>query len=244
MTWAWRWTLVGAGLVAVGTPLAGQQRDARRELAERGAPAAFVEAVMVQVEAATRDGLPAGPVIDKALEGWAKRVPSPRVQAALDQLRGRLAAGRDAVRAAGLTPPPDPVVAGAAEALARGLTVAEVHGLIARAPGPDAAAAGLMVAASLHAQGLDHAASVRAVEDAYARALDPAQLYELPSVVAGLAGQGMQMGELGQRIMQGGGLPLPPMAGGVGQGSGRPGQVPPGPGANQGQGSGRQQKRQ
>jgi hypothetical protein len=36
------------------------------------------------------------------------------------------------------------------------------------------------------------------------------------------------MADLARRIMQGGGLPLPPMAGGVGQGGGRPGQVPPG----------------
>jgi len=240
----WYAALPAAAVVAAASPLAAQERDPGRELAARGAPAAFVNAVAAQVDAAGRAGLPVGPVMDKALEGWAKRVAAPRVMAALDQLRARLAAGRDAVHAAGMTQPPDAVVAGAAEALARGIGPDEVRVLVTRAPGADAAAAGLMVAASLHAQGLDRAASVRAVEDAYARALDPAQLYELPSVVAGLAGQGMRMGDLAQRIMQGGGLPLPPMAGGVNQGSGRPGQVPPGPGDNRSQGSGRQQKRQ
>jgi hypothetical protein len=160
--------------------------------------------------------------------------------AALEQLRARLAAGRETVRAAGMAEPADAVVAGAAEALARGLTPEEVRALVAHAPGADGAAAGLMVAASLHAQGLDHAASVRAVEDAYRQALDPAQLYELPSVVAGLASQGMQMGDLARRILQGGGLPLPPMAGAGGQGSGRPGVVPPGPPEDRG--AGKQQR--
>ena len=237
-----RWGMMVAGMVAIARPAPAQERDVRAELTARAAPPAFVEVIAEQVSAARAARLPAGPMIDKALEGWAKRVAAPRVVVALEQLRSRLEAGRAAAIAAGAAEPTEAVIAGAAEALARGLTPDDVRALVSHAPGPEAAAAGLMVAASLHAQGLDHAASVRAVEEAYGRAIDPAQLYELPSVVAGLAGQGMQMGDLARRIMQGGGLPLPPMAGGAGQGAGRPGQVPPGPGANQG--SGRQQRRQ
>jgi hypothetical protein len=237
-----QWCLVVVGSAVLASPLAAQDRDYRAELGGRGAPAAFVNAVAVQVEAAQAAGVPTGPVIDKAFEGWAKRVPEQRVVTALEQVRMRLVSGRALSVAAGYAPPPEAMVAGAGEALARGLTQDDVRALIAGAPGPEAAAAGLTVAASMHAQGLERAAAVRAVQDAYGRDLDPARLFELPSVVADLTGHGMQMGDLARRIMQGGGLPLPPMAG-TGQGAGRPGQVPPGPGGQQ-QGTGKQQRRQ
>jgi len=231
-----RWAVLLATAVAVAPSLLAQERDVRAELAARGAPPEFVNVVAERIAAARAARMPAGPLLDKALEGWAKHVPAQRVALALEQLRARLETGRGVVVAAGMLEPTDAVVAGAAEALARGLTPEEVRELVSRAPGPEAAGAGLMVAASLHAQGLEHAASVRAVVEAYGTDLDPARLYELPSVVAGLAGQGMRMSDLARRIMQGGGLPLPPMAGGVGQSNARPGAVPIGPGANQGVG--------
>jgi hypothetical protein len=214
-------------LVLAGVPLAAQERDVRQELAQRGAPPAFVDAVMVQVAAAREAGLPPGPVADKALEGWAKHVPADRVASALAQVRARLEEGRGALRAAGVGAPGDAAVVGAAEALGRGLTREDVGELAGAAPDPEAMGAGLTVAASLHAQGLDRRAAVRAVRDAYAHGDGPAQLYELPSAVADLTGRGVPVGDVARRIMEGGGLPLPPMAG-QGQGAGRPGTVPPG----------------
>jgi hypothetical protein len=216
-------------VMAVALPLTAQERDVRQELAQRGAPPAFVEAVMAQVTAARQAGLPVGPVADKALEGWAKRVPAERVETALAQVRTRLAAGQDALRAADRPAPADAAVVGAAEALSRGLTPEDVAELVGAAPDPEAMSAGLTVAASLRAQGLDRRAAVRAVRDAYARGVGAAQLYELPSAVADLTGRGVPVGDVARRIMEGGGLPLPAMAGeGQGQGAGRPGNLPPG----------------
>lgn len=241
MTARW-WWLGMASAVALWRPAMAQERDLRAELGARGAPATYVASVMAEVEAARADGLPTGPMADKALEGWSKRVAEPRVVAALVQMRSRLGAGRELLVRLGQVPPSDPLVTGAAEALGRGLSGEEVGLVVQGAPGVDAAAAGLMVAAALHAQGLDRAAAVRAVRDAYAHGTDPAQLFELPSALADLTAHGMAMGDVARRIMQGGGLPLPPMAG-SGQGAGRPAQVPPTPGGPQ-QGTGRQQRRQ
>lgn len=235
------WSVVVAIGVGAGSPLVAQERDVRRELGERGAPPAFVEPVAAQVDATRAVGLPEGPVIDKALEGWAKRVQVQRVVMALEQVRTRLDAGRQALVAAGQSTPPAPMVIGAAEALARGLDAEDVRSLAADAPDPEAGAAGLMVAASLCAQGLDRPAAVHAVRDGFRRGLDAAQLYELPSAVAGLTGRGMALTDVARRIMEGGGLPLPPTAGAGGQAGGRPGGVPPGPGGQQGQGSKRRQ---
>ena len=223
---AWWWVCVAATVVGA-VPLAAQEPDVRRALTQRGAPPEFVEAVLAQVAAAREAGLPVGPVADKALEGWAKHVATPRVAAALAQVRSRLADGRDALVAAGQTAPSDAAVAGAADALAQGLTPEDVGVLVTTAPDRETANAGLTVAASLRAQGLERRAAVRAVRDALAQGVSAADLYELPSAVADLTSRGMAAADLARRIMEGGGLPLPPMAG-QGRGTGRPGNLPPG----------------
>jgi hypothetical protein len=214
---------------------AAQARDVRAELAARGAPADFIERVGAAVDATRAQGLPPEPLIDKALEGWAKRgrVPEERVLAVLDQVRQRLAEGRAATLRAGMADPPGAVVAASAEALSRGMTPDDVRDLVATASDADQAAAGLTVAASLCAQGLDRGAAVRAVQDAYRRHAGVGGLFELPSAVAGMTGRGVPMADVARRIMQGGGLPLP--AAGQGAGQGRPGTVPPGRG-NKGSG--------
>jgi hypothetical protein len=231
------WSIaVVAGLIGVLAPAsAAQERDVRAELTQRGAPAAFADAMAHQVALAREADLPAGPVVDKALEGWAKHVPAPRVVMALEQVRERLEAGRRAAIAAGLARPPDAVVAGAAEALARGLGAEDIGRVVTAAWEPEAAGAGLTVAASLHAQGLERRAAVQAVVAAYGRTDSPAQLFELPSALANLTSHGVRMGDVARQIMEGGGLPLPPMAG-AGPGGGRPGGIPPGPGKQQGTG--------
>jgi hypothetical protein len=227
-------------LVVAGSG-AAQARDVRAELAARGAPADFVERVGATVDATLAQGLPPEPLIDKALEGWAKRgrVPPERVLAVLEQVRERLVEGRAATVRAGMADPPGAVVAAAAEALGRGMTPEDVRDVVSSAPGAEAAAAGLTVAASLCAQGLDRAAAVRAVRDVYRAHADPGPLFELPSAVADMTGRGIPMADVARRIMQGGGLPLPPMAG-QGAGQGRPGSVPPGRG-NKGSGHARRQ---
>jgi hypothetical protein len=195
------------------------------------------------VREAERDGLPGEPIENKAIEGLAKRAPADRILPGLEQLRVRLRQGLTETEAAGLRPAPGAVVAAAAEALGRGMEPADVRELIRDAPAPDAAAAGLTVAAALTAQGLDHRAATRAVHDAYGRGPSPEQLFELPSAVADLRAHGMPMSDVARRIMEGGGLPLPPMAG-EGRGHGPPGGVPPGQlPKEQGPGQGRGRRR-
>jgi len=207
----------------------------RAELTARGAPAGFIERAVAPVEQAQRDGLPTAPLADKALEGWAKGVAADRVAGALEQMRMRLEQGRRIVQDAGLPEPPGSVVAAAGEALGRGLGPQEIRELIRASRTPQQGAIGLQVAASLAAQGLEHRAAVAAVRQAYDR--DGGQeLFELPSALADLTAQGVPMDAVAQRIMRGGGLPMPQMAG---RGPGRPGSVPPTPGGKGGPKSGR-----
>ena len=73
--------LLAAVLVAgSANALLGQDQVARLRQAYSPEAAAQIEAV---VEAAGRNGVPVGPLYDKALEGAAKRVPAARVMPAL-----------------------------------------------------------------------------------------------------------------------------------------------------------------
>src|SRR5207302_990104 len=71
---------------------------------------------------AAAHGLPTDPLVEKAIEGGAKRVPAERLIAAVRALAGRLAGAWDAVRAGGLESPTADVVEGGADGLSAGLT--------------------------------------------------------------------------------------------------------------------------
>lgn len=228
--------MIGIALAILPVTLAAQDQlpDVERELVARGAPVAWARNVADIVAAARADGLPTGPLVSKALEGWAKRgrVPPDRVLTVLNQLAERFGEARELVNSAGVDNPPGTMVAATAEALGRGMTSADVRAVIAAAPTPEAAATGITVAGSLAAQGLDIAAAVRAVEDDLQRGRTAVELLELPSGVAALLGQGVPASAIAQQILQGGGLPI----GGPGV---RPQGVPPAKGPIPAKGRGR-----
>ena len=72
------------------------------------------------------------------------------------------------------------------------------------APMPEAAATGLTVASALAAQGLERAAAVKAVGDAFRGGRTPQEVLEYPSVVTGLRAQGEPMAGIARRILEGG----------------------------------------
>lgn len=228
-------TVVGVALACAGAPVAAQDLDVRAELLRRGAPAVFADQVANLVETARQEGLPHQDLANKALEGWAKRarVPSARVVSALVELTGHFRDGREAARTAGLASPHASVISSAGWALARGMTAEQIAEIIRAAPTPDAAAAGLTVASSLGVQGLEHAAAVRAVNDAFRGGVAPERILELPSAIASLLARGVPMSDVARSILEGRGVPGGP---GLGLGppgnaaGGRPPGIPPGRG--------------
>ncbi|KPK05008.1 MAG: hypothetical protein AMS20_07655 [Gemmatimonas sp. SG8_28] len=206
--------------------LAGQQPDPVEQMRTRGLPESLVAEVAQVTADATAQGLPADPLVEKAIEGWAKRVPADRIMAAIQQFRIRLQEARQALSGAGHAEPLGPVVAAAAEAMARGLGQEQVGVVVDAAPTPDAAGRGLKVAAALTAQGIGTDQAVGIVVRAMRRGQADADLLDLPSVANAMRAQGMAPGQIGQRLMQGAGS-----AGGAGIGPGqgsRPQGVPPG----------------
>lgn len=217
--------MIGIALAILPVTLAAQDQppDVERELVARGAPVAWARSVANIVAAARADGLPTGPLISKALEGWAKRgrgVTPDRVLTVLNQLAERFGEARDLTNSAGVDNPPGTLVAATAEALGRGMTSADVRAVIAAASTPEAAATGMTVAGSLAAQGLDISAAVRAVENDLQRGRTIAELLELPSGVAAMLGRGVSANAIAQQILHGRGL-------NGGPGGARPRGVPP-----------------
>jgi len=134
-------------------------------------------------------GLPTEPLVQKAIEGGAKRVPAERLIAAVRALAARLADATDAVRAGGLASPAAEVVEGGADGLSAGLTPGEVSDLVRVSRGPYDPALVLRVAATLAALGVPATQTVQLMEVMISAGRTPGDLLALPGdVQAGVAG--------------------------------------------------------
>lgn len=193
--------LAVAALMAVPSALMAQQGGVEARLTARGLPADLAREVQAIASSAAAQGVPAGPLADKAIEGWAKHVPPARIVTAVRLFAGRMAEAGGAVRAAGFQSPPGNVIAAAAEAMGGGLNAEEVRSVVRAAGTADAAAPGLSVAASLAAQGLGSKQAVTIVVDAMQHRRTLSQLLDLPSVARAMHEQGMSPGEIGERLL-------------------------------------------
>jgi hypothetical protein len=218
-----------AALVALPCQLLGQeQQTVRTQLRARGLPQELVEEVATVAADATAQGLPPDMMVDKAVEGWAKGIPPARIMAVVRQQSRMLVQAREALTAQGWENAPGPMITASAEAMGRGISAQQVGAVLEAAPTPEAAGAGLRVAAALSAQGLGNEQAVQVVTRAMNRGETPEQMLNMPSFARAMQASGMGMGQIGERLMQGGGA----MQGaGAGPGTGtRPPGVPPEPG--------------
>jgi hypothetical protein len=126
-------------LLLVAGPLAAQ--DVRERLEGR-IPSAAVPAVDSLVQVAAGEGLPTEPLVQKALEGGAKRVTTPGIVAAVATSVAQLREARDLLVAAGDAPPATPAeITTIAWALRRGLPKPVVQRIVAALPNAPRAAA-------------------------------------------------------------------------------------------------------
>lgn len=170
----------------------GAQEDPRARLVAQGVAEALADTVArVAVEASAR-GLPARPLVDKAIEGAAKRVPAVRILAAVRVLVVRLDQARDSLRASGFASADGGLIAASAEAFAQGMSRADVAAIIRAAPSSEAAVAAISVAAALVVEGLDRASAARVVTESLRAGASAAQVLDLPATVRarGAAGVG------------------------------------------------------
>jgi hypothetical protein len=141
-----------AVLALLGTPLTAQSVQSRLE---GRIPSDAVPVVDSLVQVALHEGLPSEPLVQKALEGGAKQVPSPRIVAAVQASLGQLRDAHELLVRAGDQPP---IRAGevttVAWALRRKVPPSTVEHLVAELPRPPRAAA-IHAIADLVAHGFD-----------------------------------------------------------------------------------------
>ncbi len=197
--------LCAAAALLVPARMPAQGVDIEARMQARGVPADIAGQVAAIAADASARGVPEGPLADKAIEGWAKRVPAPRILDAVRAFAGRMESAVQAVRSGGLANPPGQVVAAAAEAMGGGLRAQEVGEVVRAAPSPSAAAPGLSVAAALAAQGLGSGEAVSIVVGAMRNHRSVAELLDLPSVARAMRDEGMSASEIGEHIFGGDG---------------------------------------
>ena len=175
----------------VGARLDGRvQPEVRRAVQEIAADAAA-------------HGLPTEPLVQKAIEGGAKRVPAQRLIAAVRALAGRLAGAWDAIRAGGLESPTADVVEGGADGLSAGLTAGYVSELVRASRAPYDPALVLRVAATLAALGVPPKQTVQLVEGLIKDGGSPSDLLGLPGEVQAGVANGATPAQAAEHVGQG-----------------------------------------
>ncbi|MGD2135682.1 MAG: hypothetical protein PVF27_05955 [Gemmatimonadales bacterium] len=209
-------------LVAVPGILPSQEPGLGRQLRQRGLPAELIAQVEAIAADATAQGLPTAPLADKAVEGWAKHVPPPRIEMAVQQLVTQMTQARESLRSAGIEVPPGLVVAAAAEAMGRGITAEQIGSVLGATEDAELAGHGLRVASALVAQGIPGREAIDVVVGTVRGGGHVSDLLDLPSTAQAMRAQGMTAAQVGQRMLEG-------AAPGRGVGN-RPGSIPPGMG--------------
>jgi hypothetical protein len=194
------------------------QDDVRARLASRGLPADLVEQVTAIAADATARGLPAGPLADKAIEGFAKQVPGARIVAVVRQYGERMVDARTAVQSAGVSAPEGRLITAATDAMGRGFVAGDIDRVVRAGPRAEIATPGLTVAAALVAQGMPTSVATDVVAQAIQRGSSASQILDLPSVARVMQSQGMSPSDAGREMLHGGG----PGPSGGGNGGPRP----------------------
>lgn len=172
-------------------------------LVSRGVSVDVAAQVGAVVREANDKGLPGGAIADKAVEGAFKRVPPPRILAAVRDFSQRLERARGELRAGGVAVLTPGLYVGSAEAALQGIARAEQVAIIRAAPDQRAAASGLSVAAALVVQGIDARTSARLVQRSFVNGRDVAQVLDLPAAARALQVQGVTATEAGRQLLDG-----------------------------------------
>jgi len=158
--------------------LAAQGRPA---LEARLDPPTFA-AVLAIIDSARRDSVPSQVLEDKALEGAAKRVPPPRIVAAVRQLSTELRDARALLRAAA---PRDPLADGeivaAADVRRRGVPAAEISALRSHVSSTAPLVVAFTVLGDLVQRGVPADQARQVIEQLIAAGVPAQQIAEVPA---------------------------------------------------------------
>jgi hypothetical protein len=224
---------LAAGIMLAPAAAAGQGPSGL-DRARAGLPADFADQLAALVRDAEQAGLPAGPLVDKTLEGEAKGIAADRILSVVRTLEAQLAEAH-ALLAAGPTTPAPAQVAGVADALRRGVPQSAIRELSVDADADVALEAHVVGDLMDRGVAVDDALGLLRAWRSHGRRV--ADLEALPAAVAALVRQGKKPGdaaaEVAASVNQGlGPFPfVPPGQGGTPPGLLKKGGPPIPPGA-------------
>jgi len=181
--------LVVGALAVAPSPVGAQSPEAARLESVRAQVSAEVGRALVELTAqAERRGLPTEPLLNKALEGTAKRVPSPQILTALRQVLDDLGSAQALLEGSAFSGPQD--VAAVAVALRRGAPPEAVRRLSLGAPVGEPIGATVHALADLMQRGVDDRDALRLLLTWRTQGGDAGQLRQLPAAVDLMLRQG------------------------------------------------------
>ena len=173
----------------VCAPQLTAQQDVTARLVGRVPPAVAV-AVRALADWAAARGLPADPLVDKAIEGGAKGVSPERVVAAVRLVLGELDAAAAAIRIGRVAIPDGETIEAGAFAIATGMTGPQISQLVQLSATPYRPAATLRVAGTLTALGVPAQQTVDLVRQTIRNGRAGADLLALPGRVQSQVARG------------------------------------------------------
>jgi hypothetical protein len=195
-------------LALAALPAAAQQPDGRLERIRSSLPAPAVAQIEAQLARAREAGLPVAPLLDKAVEGIAKRVPGDRIAGAVTQLSAELERANGLLRDG--VPPAAADVSAVADALRRGVPEPAVRRVAQRAGPGEPVALSIHTVGDLIDQGVTSDEALAVLEAWRGRGGQVAELRELPAAVERLIRQGVMPSQAAAAVagaMRAGGPP-------------------------------------
>ena len=228
--------ILSLGLLFLGPAgVTAQQRPDLDRLRAQVTPEAY-ERLATALKLAEEARVPTEPLVNKALEGVAKRVPEDRIVMVVERLRENLVQARTMLETAGVSAPSASAIAGVASALERGAPGDAVPATVRAGRGADPTVA-LHTVADLMGRGLPADAAIEMVVTILERGGEAGDVLALPLALDRLRTRGLSIPDAAREILQAiqsgqgpAGLGIPPVAvppaGPPGAAGGRPPDLP------------------
>jgi hypothetical protein len=159
------------------------------------------EQLIEALQQAEQARVPTEPLVFKALEGVAKRVPEDRILMVVERLRENLVLARALLERAGVSAPAPPAIAGVASALERGTPADAVPATVQAGGGGDPTIA-LHTVADLMSRGLPSDAAIEMVVAVLERGGKLPEVMALPPAIDRLRTRGLSLPDAAREILQ------------------------------------------
>lgn len=192
-------TVVGVLVTAAAAPAQQRWGDLER-LRARVSPLAY-ERLTATLDEARRAGVPTDPLVFKALEGVAKRVPEDRIFAVLDRLQADLTQAKALLEEAGVGVPPAAAITGVASALERGAPADAVKLTVHAGRGRDPTVA-LHTVAALMSRGVPAQDALDMAAAVLERGAQAREILALPAALDRLRSRGLSVRDAARELLR------------------------------------------